>query len=145
MINMKQILSYDTEIKVEINHSNGTKAHWREAGMYSECFSILNTELHKSSRVPVAPSLPFFYPVTASFWKPHVFFLPPSAVLSSFNTSQGWSERCRCVWHRLFWWRGHQRHQGKVDNTMNDGCIVSKNSFTSVGLFLRFFCKMLLG
>lgn len=37
MINMKQMLSYNTEIKVEINHSNGTQAHWREAGMYSEC------------------------------------------------------------------------------------------------------------
>lgn len=38
MINMKEMLGYNTEIKVEINHSRGTKAHWREAGMYIEYF-----------------------------------------------------------------------------------------------------------
>lgn len=51
-----------------------------QAGMYSEFLS--------SRRVPVAPCLHLFEKLVCSSF---------SAVLSSFNTSQGRSERCRCV------------------------------------------------
>lgn len=75
MINISQVLSYSTEIKAEINHSDGTKVLWHvKLGCIASV--ILNTELHKSRRVPVAPCLPFFFPVTASFWKKHARSLP---------------------------------------------------------------------
>lgn len=74
MINMKQMLSYNTEIKVEINHSNGTKAHWREAGMYSECLiEYFNHRTANPAEFLLLQASHSSTPVTASFWKPHVF------------------------------------------------------------------------
>lgn len=81
MINISQVLSYNTEIKAEINHSDGTKVHWHvKLGCIASV--ILNTELHKSRRVPVAPCRPFVFPVTASFWK-KTFMSPPLPLCST--------------------------------------------------------------
>lgn len=49
-------------------------------------------------------------------WNPCLCSPPPPAVLSSLNSSQGRGERRRCLWHRLFWWGGHQGHQGKASS-----------------------------
>lgn len=55
-----------------------------------------------------------YFFVTAPLWTQPLCSLPPSVVLPSVNSSQGRGERCRCFRHRLFWWGGHQGHQGKA-------------------------------
>lgn len=73
----------------------------------SVCLKQQRTELHRCSS-SLSLSL------TSSSLLLSLCSLPPSVVLPSVNSSQGRGERCRCFWHRLFWWGGHQGHQGKV-------------------------------
>lgn len=67
--------------------------------------------------------------VTLLWWPCRVSSLPPPAVLASFNPAEGRGECRRCFRHRLLWWGGHQRHQGKAVSYTNThthtGCVCS--------------------